>query len=367
MDVSETYLDLYFEKDEKQISKNEIMDLLNLLISFLPKNGKLYKYRSANLEDGSFQRNMDCLENEYLWMSFAKDFHDRADSTVNFDPQKDLGNLTIYIETHKMETATWLIKVLLKNQPELALKINQATIEKTLEFFDENGQIKREKVIPQLLKEGYSRPEIEILLSKISEMVKDVATSIDSQATKLADIFVNFNRFMQENTMAFCMADSHKKDNLWDYYADGNKGFCVEYDFNKIRNLPSQDIFKFLGTVKVYYTDKPEPFSVSQLFGMLLQKNEDGIKKMEKKVFEQITTKSYKYWHLENEWRLLYSNVPDHKLYAPIISALYIDESIIDVEQGIKLVALAKRKNWKVWIRKFDVCKRTYSYKELTA
>ena len=66
----------------------------------------------------------------------------------------------------------------------------------------------------------------------------------------------------------------------------------------------------------------------------------------------QLLTKQEK-WKDEKEWRLFLCNV-ENKFFADIVSAIYMDSSMIDTDNGKKLLALAKERNWDVYIRKLN-------------
>ena len=66
----------------------------------------------------------------------------------------------------------------------------------------------------------------------------------------------------------------------------------------------------------------------------------------------QLLTKQEK-WKDEKEWRLFLCNI-ENKLFADIVSAIYIDSSMVDTDNGKKLLELAKERNWDVYIRKLN-------------
>lgn len=58
-------------------------------------------------------------------------------------------------------------------------------------------------------------------------------------------------------------------------------------------------------------------------------------------------------WKEEKEWRIFLFNLDEkNKIFADIVSGLILDERIMNSENGIKLLNLAKEKNWSVTIRK---------------
>lgn len=115
----------------------------------------------------------------------------------------------------------------------------------------------------------------------------------------------------EKNKLRVCCL-SEKKDNIlmWSHYANGHKGFCIEYDI--------EDIFKkFNGIFPVNYSEElPE----------LENNGEKGISKY-------FYTKSID-WEYEDEWRLFvnYQETQESFIEMPDIKAIYmgckIDEKL---------------------------------------
>lgn len=67
------------------------------LLSFLPNNGRLYKYRSIECE--AFEYAYDGLKNGYIYMARANTLNDDLDSTLNFDVERDLERqMNLFVE-----------------------------------------------------------------------------------------------------------------------------------------------------------------------------------------------------------------------------------------------------------------------------
>lgn len=67
------------------------------LLSFLPNNGRLYKYRS--IEGEAFEYAYDGLKNGYIYMARANTLNDDLDSTLNFDVERDLERqMNLFVE-----------------------------------------------------------------------------------------------------------------------------------------------------------------------------------------------------------------------------------------------------------------------------
>ena len=70
----------------KDISEETINDHFRLLLSILPNNGKLYKYRSLIGE--SFENTYESLEKGYMWIGQASKLNDDADSIFVGNPEQ---------------------------------------------------------------------------------------------------------------------------------------------------------------------------------------------------------------------------------------------------------------------------------------
>lgn len=100
----------------------------------------------------------------------------------------------------------------------------------------------------------------------------------------------------------YSLAGSYSHELLWAHYANSHNGFCLEYDFNKLIDMYSnEDIYP----MKVDYSPTPPKLS---LFDMQSQKKEFPIEKM-------IGVKS-NHWEYEDETRIVFNN-PNLKHYNP--------------------------------------------------
>lgn len=109
---------------------------------------------------------------------------------------------------------------------------------------------------------------------------------------------------------------SRQKDNesfpsneiMWSLYADGHKGFCIEYDLEKLTNNYDNE-FDIRSSITVNYEDQtPEV------------RNWDDIFDVQKKVFG---TKS-KAWSSENEFRLVFTTSGLKPISQDSVSAIYL-------------------------------------------
>lgn len=81
-----------------------------------------------------------------------------------------------------------------------------------------------------------------------------------------------------------------------------------------------------------------------------------------KEYFDQLLVKDKSY-NFEREWRIVLARV-GQKFFADLVSAIIIDESVINTSKAKKLVELANRKGWNVIERKLNVLKTCYLYEQ---
>ena len=81
-------------------------------------------------------------------------------------------------------------------------------------------------------------------------------------------------------------------------------------------------------------------------------------------IFEQLLTKE-KSWLTEEEWRVM-THVRDNetgiRVYADLVSAIYIDYSVLEEEKTKRIIELAKLNDWKVFVRYFIDFEAEYRY-----
>ena len=117
-----------------------------------------------------------------------------------------------------------------------------------------------------------------------------------NQSIKDAELsFINLVADFIKNSKSFgvySLSQSHDDELLWTYYADSHRGFCVEYDLDKLKEykIPTEP------SIQVEYQDEiPELTSLDIIH---LKKNEEILQK------KLLGTKS-KRWEHENEIRII--------------------------------------------------------------
>lgn len=339
---------------KKEYSDDEIDKILKRLIKCLPNGGKLYKYRL--IEGNSFENIYKCLRDKYLWLSKPIDLNDDDDTNLNIDLVKDVEYLENYINMHPEKFIDFLIENAIKDdlQKKNILK-NKNEIIKYFEL--EKQELSDSEIINLLIENGYKYYKANECLIKYKIFIETMKKEIEVFARENTEKLIRLSQEIREKAYVYSMSDSYDNDQLWAYYSD-NKGFCIEYDYNKADSMDYDKKRKLIHTFKVVYKDK-ESFSLIPTFKAAINKDEEMLKKENKRANMQILTKK-KGWSNENEWRLLLENLNDNKLFLDLVSAIIIDDRSIDTENAQKLINLAKINNWNVMVRKRDIYNKHY-------
>lgn len=122
--------------------------------------------------------------------------------------------------------------------------------------------------------------------------------------------------------MGICSLSEVKNfDRLWHEYANGEKGYCIEYDMSEYENL--------YALYPVVYQDNRETNIVTKILGSFIGEMIFGISNgqisVDRSQFARLfVTKDLK-WEYQKEWRLL--GDAKQKLHAPIVRAIYIGKN----------------------------------------
>ena len=326
-------------------SDEEIFRVLKRLIACLPNGGKLYKYRS--ISGDAFDNAYDALEKGYLWLPTADMLNDDEDCTLFYDPQSEVDALKKYVKTNADTIAKKIISQTPSIQPD-AFKYASFAID----CFDQNtGRIKKKKALSLFVRHGYSREKSKEYIDKIQELMDDLIETEGPLVQGVVDEFLNFNKNNRQNSYIYSLSEDYDSNPMWAHYADSNRGFCIEYDFNKALELPSEVRRRLISTYKVIYKEEKEPFSFIGILDYILRGQQDK-KEFQKINYELLTwliTKRSE-WSYEKEWRIFLNNVP-HRLDADIVSAIIIDDRIMETENARKLIGLCKVRGWRITVR----------------
>ncbi len=358
--------------DIKTYSEEDIECVLDRLLKCLPNNGKLYKYRS--IEGQGFDNAYDGLKNNYLWMAKANTLNDDFDCAINYNPDDCIEDALKVAFKSRKNLIAFLDIVSKKLTFKERLNIKSFSKELTEEEFDklmlcadlQNMQFNYETAEGIMEDFGVPSKWAKITVKKIQNYVNELPKQKEKLIRKIGKTIISINKKIREKLFVFSMTENFDSDVMWGLYANSNNGFCIEYDFGKLKELSKNDKGKFLLLSKVKYLEKKAKFTFEDIYTYELHKKKDLElrKKINAKVLSQITTKDSQ-WERENEWRVLLWDLKSSKLFIDLVSGVIIDERVIKTNNAKKLIGLAKEKNWIVKIRKKNHTGTKHIYEEL--
>lgn len=148
------------------------------------------------------------------------------------------------------------------------------------------------------------------------------------EVEKRWDELIHFKEKVGVYSLALSGSAYPDNELMWAHYADSHKGFCIEYDIDKLED--SEEFTFNVNKMKLNYQDVPPVIGIGDI-----KQQSDFLSKM-------FGTKS-KYWEYENEIRLLYS-IDGVKKYNPFaLKAVYFGLNMDTKLQNLIIKGLANR------------------------
>lgn len=364
-------------------------------------NGKLYKYRSVNekslrnLKEGtlycaapsSFNDPFDCQIgfdfHSYIAEMFGKELAPIDDYLIKFLKVYD-GEQTIDLctDNEKRVFDNWfnsqnLIDFLEQYRGKDIDKTNLGAILlnnfliviEILLGFMEDSERKQQmtmslEIMPKLLEN--MTPEGILMISDDDASYEDFARSLGieddgdditltkliyqlqrpedaEKAIKMDEDLTKANKEMGQSIdnmfRVGCLCTDYKNRLMWSHYADGHKGFCVEYDFSCNSKMLSEPLILPV----VYSKERPKfPWSVA----LAKDKNSEEVKNVGARTMIRSLLTKDEAWSYEDEWRIisLASSGTDN-IKMPPISCIYIGamcsqenrEILVEIASSLKV------------------------------
>lgn len=335
-----------------EYSEQDINRLLERLLKCLPNNGKLYKYRS--IEGTAFDNAFDGLSNGYIYMAKASELNDDLDCTLNFDIKEEVEKQRdLFYKSPWLFLSHWVNKnaeILGWKDPVdiWAYQTVMTCVDKQTDQLDEEKAIAILKTIG--VEETSAKKYIKDLLEFVSQEIEKGAERIAQPLGALA----NYNDIARQDSYVFSMSETFDSNSMWALYANTNKGFCIEYDFNKAKDQPFTQKRLLVSLFKVKYLDELEKYSFVDMHKYFMTGKQDKalFAKANLDALEKLITKTRE-WEHEKEWRIFLCNLDENnKIYADIVSGIIIDERALVFDNGKKLISFAKQHNWQIRIRR---------------
>lgn len=295
---------------------NEKIDYLNSVISDKdriyhgPKS--LFKYRPFD----SFA--FDMLEKDYVYLCPAKNLDDKTecDTSLDFERLMDLETNNL-----KRECVEQIIQMI---RPYTSEENYELAKSKIYSIMNQNDTVKPNFMLDvytelkNLVHGGVDLAQFVNWIVGISEKLDD--HSIKPQMEKLISLGI----YAKEKIGICSLCESSDVDDMWNDYADREKGYCVEYDVseyefnrdilpviyddNRETNLIVQLVANFIGQMVIGFSNGRIQTDQSQFIRLFLTKNTQ--------------------WKHQKEWRLI--GDASSKPKAPRIKRIYLGKHIDD-------------------------------------
>lgn len=355
--------DMYDFKDE------EIECTFANLLQCMPNGGKLYKYRKISDQD-SFDRVYNSLSEGTLWSSRADQFTDKTDCTVYYEPVEEAERISNLI----IENPELIVGAIMRSLSFEVLKENpdfdKSMLLRMVHCFNKTtGKLIQRKALKVFRDYGFDKQRSLIAISAIQRNISTALKDKKEIIEQIVHNFLNFNQEIRSRAFICSLCEDYKVKTMWEHYAD-NQGICIEYDFNKIKGMSTEIKRFFCSTYKVNYVDEYEKVTFVPLVKEYLEGNHEKSNdtNMNKKILNSQITKTTDYSY-EKEWRIFHFNLNNQEkgyvIRADIVSAIIFDQNAIYSENGKKLLALAKKKNWGIKVRSLNSTSTKYLFKEL--
>ena len=346
---------LYAITDASGLLEDNVNALFSELLTILPNGGKLYKYKSLD----SFH--IDEFEQKYIWFSSAKCLNDNKDCTFNANVMGEIETLVKFFLKDNNYRKTLVNGFYLEISKSIP-GITQQAIENCFDCVTKYGNsIGKKRFDIFCLQYNLTKAQKQKLLDTISLYgdEKQNETSIRNSISNLAIQMQGIRNSMQ----ILSLTTSYKKDSMWAYYCN-NKGICIEYDFSKISDVEFKKLF--INTEKVRYGRKRK-FSYISIIKAKIKNDSASFIDADKMIMEQILTKD-KSWATEEEWRVTMhdrGNCIGRKVPINLVSAIYIDYSVLKKNKTKQIIRIAKENGWNIYVRFFDEFNAEYKYKTI--
>ena len=341
------------EQAEKEFSE---------LLTRLPNGGKFYKYRS--FYGKKFDYAYDALSNGYLWFASPIDMNDKIDTTLNVDLLREAKRIENTFIKCKVQYCTLLLKTFCKKN-NIPFTFSHDTIREISACTTKKGKMNRQRTKTLLLKNGTPHNQLQMQMQVLANILEGKFIGYEDNVKKMALPFVYLNENLRKNTTIYCVAERYDIDSMWAYYGNDNKGFCIEYDFSSEKFTIEQKRW-LLNLHKINYKKQKRVFSFAPHIAKILELGD--VDKFDKQPLLQQICEQYLIknpsWKHEQEWRII-AETKSNRFNIDAVSALYIDEAMLQMAKGKKLLKLAKLKHWTVYCRRLNSSGTAFEYKKL--
>ena len=276
---------------------------------------RLYRYRAVN------EHTFDALRKDEIWGSSIFSFNDPFECMPHYDPER--------------------AKELLKREMDIGRIAEKYRAYKNGDSVPALQSIFSEEQLQWLFSVLPEDIQPEALENPFSLFRENALRLLECCQDEFEKVFYRTLIDEQKQRSIACFTESNDNSAMWGHYADSHRGFCIEYDFQKILTACSEkcadiqhctSLMMSPAIAPVIYADVR--YDASQIIlPLLLSRMADLAHTAIKPFYEDLLvivksllTKS-SVWSYENEWRMI-SMLPDNTLFCRIYSlkptAVYI-------------------------------------------
>lgn len=362
-ELYQQHLNAMYSSNVETCSEEEVEKIFARLLQCLPNDGKLYKYRS--IEGEAFAYALDGLQNNYLWMAKASSLNDDLDCSIRFDPLKDIEKCRqMFLAEPWRYFNQWLRKN--SGRKVYITPIEKYRFQKAVECVDTTTwQLDENKAVDVLVESGISRVKAKKYISDLLQWIEKTINSNFDNLKEPLSVMLNLNRNNRQNIYVFSMTEDYDSGAMWGLYANSNRGFCIEYDFRRAKEMPIAMKRKLCFLFQIMYMKEIKEFSFEKLDRFFFSEFQDMALYAEfnREFLSHLLSKEI-IWRNEREWRLLLFELKDNRLYADLVSGVIIDERVLQTDNAKTLIRLAKERGWSIKVRKMNVLGTKHFYEE---
>ena len=187
--------------------------------------------------------------------------------------------------------------------------------------------------------------EIDKFFKIFTEIYPQLDNDIKKKQSEIHEQEKQIQKIMDQNFAVGCLTTDYRNNLMWSHYADGHKGFCIEYDFKDLKNINNL-------LPVAYSTDRPSIPLESKY-----NNSKDMNTEVTKALYIALLTKD-NIWEYENEWRIIISATEGKNIEMPPISAIYLGAQMPEGDKK-KLIEIASKK--KIPVKQMVVDRGVYA------
>ncbi|MFN3847964.1 MAG: DUF2971 domain-containing protein [Spirosomataceae bacterium] len=275
------------------------------------KQRKLYQYQGVN------NYSLQNLKNHQIYFNSPLNFNDPYDClhTIKVKPLSNNLIAKTFGETYDSIELEKLTSKILDNS------INQKElIEFNITLAQKEG--KSMDFINKLGEEVQNEQNFESLKGAAKKLIVEQLNSI---------IHVSINKIqknMAANHGISCFSETYNDLQMWAYYGDGHKGFCLEYDTS---DEP------FSKAKKVIYSEEAPVISYETFLNSEKENSDEDI-------IEKLLCTKFAQWQNEKEWRLIHKESNKLFTYTPKqLTGIYFGTKINKTQMEIIMTILVSQ------------------------